>query len=62
MSTNGHLKLNLVIGIIRLNLPQVPLDAWTPHHDPTEPIIQSLSGRHYTHVHRSLLPDTIIGH
>uniref|UniRef100_A0A182TXL0 Uncharacterized protein n=1 Tax=Anopheles melas TaxID=34690 RepID=A0A182TXL0_9DIPT len=57
LRTNRYIELHLIVRIVRLHLPQVPLNTGTPQHDTTEAIVQRIQGRNDPNVHRPLRPD-----
>ena len=61
MSSNRYIEVHLVVGVIRLYLPEVPLDARASYENSREPPVQSLLDSHHTNIHQTLLPDTVMG-
>jgi hypothetical protein len=61
VDTDGHIELDLVIGIVRLRLADVPWDTGATEHDTSETHVQRIGGAHNTNALSSGLPDTVIG-
>ena len=59
IGTDGHVEFDLIVGVVRLRLSQVPLDARTSEHDTAETEIQSVLGRDNANANGTLTPETI---
>lgn len=60
VDTNGNIELDLVVGIIRLGLADIPGDTGATEHDTSETHVQSVGGVNDTNTLGSGLPDTVI--
>jgi hypothetical protein len=60
VGTNGHIKFDLVVGIIRLALSDIPRYTGATQHGAGEGEVQSLGGRNDTNTPQSLNPDTVV--
>lgn len=56
---DGDVKLDLVVGVVRLRLAQVPLVARAARHDAGKAPVLGLLRRHHTNIHQTLLPDAV---
>jgi hypothetical protein len=60
VDTNGNIELDLVVGIIRLRLADIPGNTGATEHDTSEGHVQSISSVNDTNTLGSGLPDTVI--
>ena len=60
VDTNGDIKLDLVVGIIGLGLPDIPGNTGATEHDTGETHVESISSVDDTDTLGSGLPDTVI--
>lgn len=60
VDTDGHVELNLVVGIVRLGLTDIPGDTGTTQHDTSETHVESIGSLDDTNTLGSGLPDTVI--
>jgi hypothetical protein len=60
VDTNGNIELNLVVGIVRLGLADIPRDTGATQHDTSETHVQSVGSVNDTNTLGSGLPDTVI--
>lgn len=60
VDTNGNIELDLVVGIVRLRLTDIPRDTGATEHDTSEAHVQCISGVDNTNTLGSGLPDTVI--
>jgi hypothetical protein len=60
VDTNGNIKLDLVVGIIRLGLADIPGNTGATEHDTRETHVQSIGSINDTNTLGSGLPDTVI--
>ncbi len=60
VDANRHIELDLVIGIVRLALADIPWDARSTEHDTSEGEIQSIGGRDNTNTLETVDPDTVV--
>ena len=60
IGTNGHIKLDLIVGIIGLALSDIPRNTRSTQHGAGEGEVQSLGGRNDTNTPQSLNPDTVV--
>lgn len=58
--TDGNVELDLVVGIIRLGLADVPGDAGTAEHGAGERVVNSVSGGDDTYALCAADPDTVV--
>jgi hypothetical protein len=60
VSTNGNIELNLVVGIVRLALADIPGDTGTTKHGAREGQVQGISGGNNTDTTETLNPDSVV--
>lgn len=60
VDTNRDVELDLVIGVVRLGLADIPWDTGTTEHDTTETHVQSISRRDDTDALSSGFPNSVI--
>jgi hypothetical protein len=58
--SNGDIKLEVFVAIVRLHLAQIPLDPRASQHDPAEPIVKRVLSRHNPDVLGTLNPESIL--
>jgi hypothetical protein len=61
VDTNRDVELDLVVGIIRLGLADVPGDTGTTEHDTGEGVVEGISGADDTDTLGTANPDTVVG-
>jgi hypothetical protein len=60
VDTDGDIELNLVIGVVRLGLTNIPWHTGTTEHDTSEAHVESITGVDNTDTLSTLLPDTVV--
>jgi hypothetical protein len=61
VDTNGDVELDLVVGIIRLGLADIPRNTGSAEHDTGEGVVESVSGADDTNTLGTADPDTVVG-
>ena len=61
VDTNRDVELDLVVGIIRLGLADVPGDTGTTEHDTREGVVEGISSADDTNTLGTADPDTVVG-
>ncbi len=59
VDADGHVELDLVVGVVRLTLAQVPLDARAAQHGAAEAQVERVLGRHDADADRARSPQAI---
>ena len=60
VDTHGHVELDLVVGVVRLALADVPRNAGTAEHDAGEGKVQGVGGRDHADAAQTVDPDTVV--
>jgi hypothetical protein len=61
VDTNRDVELDLIVGIVRLGLADVPGDTGTTEHDTREGVVEGVSGADDTNTLGTADPDTVVG-
>jgi hypothetical protein len=61
VDANGNVKLDLVVGVVRLGLADVPRNTGTTEHDTREGVVEGISSADDTNTLGTADPDTVVG-